>query len=184
MGQPLPNPQDRRVLRTRRALREALVDLLAERGWDGFTVQDICDRADVGRSTFYLHFADKEELVGGSLEDLGRVLRAHAAGTGRPLAFTYGLIEHALDQRRLFLVVVGKESGHVVQRKFRAMVLQLVGEDLAASQPAGPHRDAVVAFLAGALLEFLAWALESRTPLTAAELDAMFHRLAGSLLAA
>jgi AcrR family transcriptional regulator len=188
MGGKLPSADDRRVQRTRRALREALVALLLERGWDGFSVQDVCDRADVGRSTFYTHFADKEELVAGSFDDLGRFLRAHreppGPGADRVLPFARGLIEHALEQRRLFLALVGKKSGHIVLRQFRELVRGLVAEDVAALLPGGPRREAAVAFLAGAFLEFLTWALESKAPPEAAALDAHFHRLAAPALAA
>ena len=126
MGGKLPGRHDRRVRRTRRALRDALIELILERGWEGFGVQDVCERADVGRSTFYTHFADKEELVAGSFDDLRRTIRAQVAGGGgdaRPLAFSRGLVEHAHEQRRLFLAVVGKRSGLLVQRRFRELVL-------------------------------------------------------------
>ena len=54
---------DRRVARSRRALKEALTDLILERGYEAVTVQDVIDRADVGRSTFYAHFLDKDDLL-------------------------------------------------------------------------------------------------------------------------
>src|SRR5512139_3251865 len=69
-------PTDRRVLRTRATLREALVRLILERGWDDISVQDVCDRANVGRSTFYSHFADKEELLLAGFDDLRKALVA------------------------------------------------------------------------------------------------------------
>ena len=53
---------DRRVERTREALLRALRDLLFERGYDGFVVRDIVERANVGRSTFYEHFEGKDEI--------------------------------------------------------------------------------------------------------------------------
>jgi AcrR family transcriptional regulator len=187
MGVKLPSAADRRVQRTHRALREALLALMIERGWDGFSVQDVCDRADVGRSTFYTHFADKEELVGGSFEDLRRTLRAQAAAASgadpRPLAFSRGLIEHAHEQRRLFLAIVGKRSGHLVQRKFRELVVGLVRDDLAGVLPAGQRRDAAAAFLAGALLELLTWSLETKSSLETEALDVLFHQLAAPVLA-
>ncbi len=95
MGGKLPGKDDRRVKRTRSALRDALVALIVERGWDGFSVQDLCERADVGRSTFYVHFADKEEVLGAGLEELGRQLRGQLAGSGGapPLGFSRGLFE-------------------------------------------------------------------------------------------
>lgn len=54
---------DRRVRRTRRALQDSLTSLILEKGYDAVTVEDITDRADLGRTTFYLHYKDKEELL-------------------------------------------------------------------------------------------------------------------------
>ena len=61
----VPNPQDPRAVKTRLALRAALVSLIIERGWDAVAIRDVCQRAGVGRSTFYTHFADREELLDG-----------------------------------------------------------------------------------------------------------------------
>ena len=60
---------DRRVLRTRNALGDALVALLRERNFDDITVQDVLDRAGVGRSTFYVHYCDKHDLFLSDVED-------------------------------------------------------------------------------------------------------------------
>jgi len=188
MNANLPSTSDRRVQRTRRALRDALVSLILERGWDGFGVQELCDRADVGRSTFYTHFADKEELVAGNFEDLRRALRAQLAASGEsaapPLAFARGLIQHGHEHRRLFLAIVGKRSGQVVQRRFRELVLDLVREDLGRLLAAGPRRDAVIAFIAGAFLELLTWSLEAKSPPSPEETDALFRELVEPVLAA
>ena len=54
---------DRRPQRTRRQLSRALVGLITEKRFDDITVQNVIDRADVGRSTFYTHFRDKEDLL-------------------------------------------------------------------------------------------------------------------------
>ncbi|MBI5542277.1 MAG: TetR/AcrR family transcriptional regulator [Deltaproteobacteria bacterium] len=180
MGGKLPKESDRRVQRTRRTLREALVTMVLEKGWEGFSVQDVCDRADVGRSTFYTHFADKEDLLIGGLDDLRKGLRALAAKerSGTPLGFARGLIEHAAEQQRLFRAVVGKRSGQVVQQKFRSVVLGLVQEDLAAHAPAGPRRDAAAHYFTGALLEVLTWWLETHHALGAAEVEQLFQEMA------
>jgi AcrR family transcriptional regulator len=61
---------DRRVARTVRLLREALMQLVVEKGYDAITIQDITDRADVSRTTFYLHFRDKDDLLITSMEML------------------------------------------------------------------------------------------------------------------
>jgi AcrR family transcriptional regulator len=173
-------PVDRRVQRTRRVLREALISLILEQGWDAVSVQNICDRADVGRSTFYTHFADKEELLVGGLEDLGKSLRARfaALGSSPPLGFVAGLIDHAHEQRRLFRAIIGKRGGQVVQQKFRSRLVELVREDLSAVLPASAERDAAARFIAGGLLEVLSWWLEARSPLPPSEVERLFLRMA------
>lgn len=63
MANDLEKAQDRRIVRTRQALYDALIELTEERGLDGFTVNDLCERADLNRGTFYNHFHDKEDLL-------------------------------------------------------------------------------------------------------------------------
>jgi AcrR family transcriptional regulator len=55
--------EDRRSLRTKRLLREAFAQLIAERGLDGFSVGDLADRADINRGTFYAHYRDMPDLL-------------------------------------------------------------------------------------------------------------------------
>ena len=59
---------NRRVQYTRRALREALIDLVSEKPLANITITDICARADINRSTFYLHYQGVHELLG-EIED-------------------------------------------------------------------------------------------------------------------
>ena len=61
---------DRRVQRTRKLLQDALIDLVAEKGYVAVTIQEILDRANVGRSTFYAHFQDKDQLLHSILDRL------------------------------------------------------------------------------------------------------------------
>jgi AcrR family transcriptional regulator len=165
-------------------LSEALVELILERGWDSVTVQDVCERANVGRSTFYTHFADKEDLLVGGLAALGRFLRSQesARASDKPLAFARGLIEHVDEQRRLAKAMVGKRSGPIMQQRFRQLLVDLVREDFEALAPVGPRLDATVRYVAGALFELLFWWLETRTQLTAADLEAHFHELTTPVL--
>ncbi len=174
MGATAPKVSDRRVQRTRRTLREALIALLLERGWDAVNVQDICERADVGRSTFYTHFADKEDLLAGGLDDLGEGLR-HAPATsepGHPLPLTRALLEHAWENHRLFRALVGKRSGEPVLRRFRELLLGLVREDLSTRGPAGPRFEATTQFVAGGLAQLLGFWLDARSPIPLAEMEA------------
>jgi AcrR family transcriptional regulator len=103
---------DRRVRRTQEALREALVSLTLEKGYEAVTVQDIVDRADVGRSTFYAHFTDKDELLLRGLEQLHNTLDA-ADGTRYPSLFAScrALYAHAGAERRLYRAIFGRFGG-------------------------------------------------------------------------
>ena len=89
---------DRRVARSRRALKEALTDLILERGYEAVTVQDVIDRADVGRSTFYAHFRDKDELLAEGIRDLLREAGSAAPPATRKtewvLRFSAPMFEH------------------------------------------------------------------------------------------
>ena len=66
----MTKPMDRRVRRTRRRLRDALIQLIMEKGYDNVTIQNITDAADLSRATFYLHYTDKDELLASSLEEM------------------------------------------------------------------------------------------------------------------
>lgn len=173
---------DRRVVRTRRALRDALVSLILERGYDEITVQDVIDRAEVGRSTFYAHFADKEDLLVSGFDELRDALRTRKAAHPEPLGFAFALVEHARENRRLFRAIVGRKTGHTVQRRFRLLTIELVREDLESLAPPSPERDAAVQFLAGGFVELLTWWIDSRVPLDAVDVTAHFRRLSAPTL--
>src|SRR5258706_11054555 len=65
---------DRRIRRTQRSLHEALISLVLEKNYDLITVQEILDRADVGRSMFYPHFDGKDELLISGTHELRNIL--------------------------------------------------------------------------------------------------------------
>jgi AcrR family transcriptional regulator len=67
-------PIDRRVARTRAMLQQAHVSLILEKGYEATTIEDICDKANVGRSTFYAHYTSKDDLRRSSFEHLRKLL--------------------------------------------------------------------------------------------------------------
>ena len=173
---------DRRARRSRQRLHEALVALTLERGWDRVTVQAVCERARVGRSTFYEHFADKEDALVGGLEHVRDDLRARPRVAA--FGFVAGLLDHADESRRLFRAVIGKRSGLAVQRRFREIVLELVDEELRAQGLAARALPATSRFLAGALVELLfAW-VDAREAAPAASVERDFVKLARPVVAA
>lgn len=171
---------DRRVRHSRQQLHEALVALILEHGWDRVTVQAVCGRAGVGRSTFYVHFADKEDLLVGGLEHVRDDLRRHRRAMKKPppFAFVTGLIAHADGSRRLFRAVIGKRAGVAVQRRFREVVGELMTEELRGQGTSEKLLGVTSRFLTGALVELLfAW-VEGRDSAPALEVYRQFVQLA------
>lgn len=179
-------PIDRRTLRTRTALGDAMIELMSEHGWDDIAVQDICMRANIGRSTFYLHYPNKDALLQGGFEGLQAALQRQtktrsdnacpSIETSNCFLFVPGLIEHALEQRKLFRCLIGRRSGYVVQQRFREMVIRLITDELPASTGSFP-REAIARALAGAFVELLSWWVEQHTSLPPKELAALFDEL-------
>jgi len=170
----IPRPTDRRVLRTRAALRNALLSLITERGWEAIGTRDVCERAAVGRSTFYTHFADKEELLFSGFDDLRSLLRA-SREAGNLFGFTGALLEHVEENKRMFRALMGKRASQIAQRRLLELLAGLIREDLAPLLEADQLEPAVH-FLAGGLIELLVWWVESRSTLQRDEIEAFFHQ--------
>ena len=169
--------------RTRHLLHHALLALLRERGWDAISVQDVCARADVGRSTFYVHFADKEELLISGFAELRSHLRAAAvAEPSKPLAFTRALLEHTHEYEPVYRALLGRRTAQVVYRAWIDVVTELLDEDLAKRVAAGPLRSAAVRYLAGAMWELLSWWSEQPRRTSALDLDETYRRLTMAVL--
>src|SRR5215813_1391152 len=71
------NIPDRRVQKTRKLLQDALIELVAEKGYESVSIREILDRANVGRSTFYAHFQDKDQLLHSILDRLDELFEQH-----------------------------------------------------------------------------------------------------------
>jgi AcrR family transcriptional regulator len=176
---------DRRVARTRAQLHRAHIALLLEKGYEAMTVEDICAAANVGRSTFYAHYPNKEALHRGGLDHLRQELTSRrpdhgAAGIG-PLAFSLPMFEHAREHLDLYRAIAGGRAGTMAMEEIRQILADIVRGALSASEGPGgnaAHREIVVRYLVGAYLAVLTWWLDGGAKLPSAEMDAMFRRLA------
>ena len=179
--------QDRRVRRTRASLQDALTQLMIEKGYEAITVQDIIDRADVGRATFYAHFADKHTLLVSRLEDLRTSLvdrqrevgsRGGADGS-RAFGFSRALLDHAADGLPLWRAIAGAGSGAFVLRRLHEIVADLVRADLVTMglTRASAQREMLAQHVAGAFMAVLTWWLDAGAKMPAEEVDATFRRM-------
>jgi len=170
-------------------LHEALISLMIEKGYENISVQDIIDRANVGRSTFYAHYAGKQDLLMNGLKNLSKHLLAHQRaalaqkGSFREKGFGFSLafFEHVHSHRNVYHAIVGRQSGGIVFSEFRAMLSDLVRSDLKTRPPSESlldlPRNAVIQFVVGALMSVLTWWLDERSKLSPAEANAIFRRL-------
>lgn len=121
---------DRRVRKTREAVYTAFIALVAQRGYDKLSVQDIIDEADVGRTTFYAHFRTKEDLFRYGFhrlrEGLAEVLEKEE-GEGDGWAFLEPLLMHARTHAGLFKALVGGGGDKLAEAEFRRVVEEMVG---------------------------------------------------------
>lgn len=178
--------QDRRVRRTRRILHEALISLVLEKGYGRITVQDILDRADVGRSTFYAHYRDKEALLLASFDDVRDELRreidrADPGAPSDPAPPIAVVFEHAYRHRRVYRALCGRQGGEVVQRHLHRMIDELLRaqlhRQLAVSGSDLPV-DVVAEFYTSAALGLLAWWIDQDFPQDPGWLTYAYQRLA------
>ena len=175
---------DRRSQRTREALHQALFALMREKRYDAITVQDLIDRANVGRSTFYAHFVDKEDLASYSMEQmLDALIQSPAPGAtnGHGLISTTALFEHVREQYSLFQMLVHGRGLELFFEHGQAYWSQKIERHLQAQLPPGQTPAVPMAILAnyvtGTWVTLLKWWLDNKLPYSPQRMDEIFQQL-------
>src|SRR5579864_5955910 len=177
---------DERIRRTHQRLGEALVQLIAEKPIDDITVQHVLDRASVGRSTFYLHFRDKNDLLLSQLEmfleTMSTFLTRRKENSHRVVPVTE-MLEHIGGPRnKMYRALADSGRLHdffdLAQGYFARGIEQRLRES--GFQPGASQTDHVLlsVALAGSLLSLFRWWMDTGTRLSAASMDQHFHRMA------
>ena len=161
---------DPRVMRSHQRLRDALLALTLERGWDDVSVQQICERASVGRSTFYVHFADREDLLLSSFQSDHIVPRRRWS---EPLAFVHPLVQHVAEHRTLYQALSGTSCEPAVNRRFKEVVATLIDRDLTTHVA---KRTPTVHYLTGAFCETLTHWLKQRNAPSTSEIELLLKQ--------
>ena len=190
---------DRRVRKTRQALREAMQVLMSEKGYDQVTIEELTERADIGRTTFYLHYSAKQDLLLeqfdelleqllGQLSDIplsswtqqGRVLPAEDHPE-RPICMVFS---HAADNEELYRLVLHGEGVDQASQRLQEMMTRAVtaffdpkiGDDSGQVSLQFPV-DLFGNYFAGALLGMIKWWLDEDMPYTPQEMEAIFFQM-------
>jgi len=193
---------DRRVRRTRDALGDALVALMHEKPFAAITVQQVLDRAAVGRSTFYSHYRDKDDLFLSDAEDFFEGMSTLIARRGEVssrVAAVCELFAHVAEWREFYTAM--KASGKVAdvmeigQEYFARSIEQRLSALETEATTMGPaahcgrsskaaHPSTSRAFmayaLAGALFSLLKWWMDRGSQESPAAMDNLFHRMVWS----
>jgi AcrR family transcriptional regulator len=201
MSQSMKSKTDRRIQRTRQALRTALLQLIKEKGYDAISIEEITERANVGRATFYLHYKDKEDLLLEEFSEMAnekvQVLSAIPFSAWLPsqeeMAETKAkrqdpplliVFEHIYDNSELYYILLKSEKSSRVVERIRKISTEAIVKfmDTKAKTDAIPLLFNVpieffAAFFSGALLSTVDWWLEEEMRHSPREMTRLFQSL-------
>lgn len=159
-------PLDRRVQRTRELLRKAILELVAERGLDDLRIEDITERANLRRATFYMHYRDREELLADALTQTFDQLaqqtehvasQDHFGGKTQLDAYLV-TFRHAEAHHQLYKNLLMGSSSAIFARRIRNYLATII-------QHGGVASVVTAQFIAGAELSLITWWLEQDRPI-------------------
>ena len=178
-----PEKKDRRTRKTRQLLRDTLLTLLKEKRYEDVSVQDIIARADVARSTFYVHYVDKDDLLTGShgifAENLGEQMLAHAGESGS--AFSSRTWFYHIQAQGDILKVIAKDSAmELAMKTLHGIIHDSVQKGMQAHAPiknASVPLPLIVDYLTDTLMTLIKWWFKDGMRSTPEQMDEMFQQL-------
>src|SRR6266849_9353749 len=180
-----------RVRRTQKLLREALIELIEERGFEALTIGELTERAMVSRAAFYRNYQDKYDLVEQIFEEAMSALLGAVGELGQehPTEIWVTFFEHIAEYDRLYRALLGSKGSSWFVRKMRARLSDLIkergrlphGAD-ASARPVHSFSDEFVPDLGSTLfVEAITWWLEQGRPYTPREIATRCALLASAL---
>jgi len=188
-------PLDRRSRRTRHALQAALISLILEKGYDSVTIEEVTERADLGRTTFYLHFRDKEELLMHAIDTIcDDFIQQHEALLALVNAsktvwhslqgdiderILYHIFAHARDNADLYKVMLRGEGGATASKRFSQIIQDETNRRLSqlVNKNSKVPLEVFAVFFSGTLVEMVTWWLEQDQPYQIEEMVTFFQQL-------
>lgn len=196
------NRADRRVQRTRKALRTALLNLIKEKGYDSLSIEEITQQANVGRATFYLHYKDKEDLL---LEQFSEMqnetvrliaeipfsewLPDHNKTKGKskqsqPLMPLQIVFQHIFDHADFYYLLLKNQNSSKVMERIRKISIESIVKFVETKMQTDPIPllfevpiEYFASFFSGAFLSSVSWWLEEDLKHTPKEMTDMFRKL-------
>ena len=180
--------EDRRIQRTRKALIDSLRELIFEKGYDDISIQDITDRANMGRATFYLHYGEKDDLLSDLLHNVVKeffdstpeILKNQ--WTLQDTSAVQKIFELAGSQSDLFCSLILSHGSFTAERHLQSALRELITANLNSElekgnlEPVLPQ-EFIENYYSGALLALILWWLYSEMPYTPAEMAEMYRKV-------
>lgn len=176
---------DRRVQRTRELLKKALMQLVDEKGYDAVTIQDITERANLGRTTFYSHYLSKDELLLDHHYDFASRLIMRPLDYGElmdetPPSEIEQFLQELYENKSIYLTITRGKDADVLTRGVRQQGVDNLLNSLEISfgdKEPKYDRDLLANYIIGAQTTLIDWWLTTRTPHQASEVATMLHQL-------
>lgn len=193
---------DRRIQRTRQALRTALLDLIKQKGYDSISVEEITEHANVGRATFYLHYKDKEDLLLEQFSEMANekvqliseipfsewLPKMEGAKRGRkkenlplPLLMVF---QHIYDNSDFYYLLLKSENSSRIVERIRRISTESIAKFVETKMQTDPIPllfevpiEFFAAFFSGAILSSINWWLEEDMRHSPEEMTSMFRGL-------
>lgn len=178
---------DVRARRSRDELAWALVALMHDSSYDDIAVQDICERAGIGRSTFYAHFADKDDLFIRHVVVFAEWMGQRLSWDGVAGSYRFDLrflLEHVRDMRPVYDSLVRSRKAELITRVWQNNFAIGFERCIVQVRRGTPHPiDArlLAQHLAGSVINLMQWWLDHHAPMDPAQLDDQFHRMIAGL---
>ncbi len=192
---------DRRIQRTRKALRSALLELVKEKGFDALSVEEITERANLGRATFYLHYKDKEDLLleefreiaSSRVQELSEIpvliwksnhSQSELTESQAPLMPLLVVFEHASQNADLYRILLRGQSSQRIVEQIQEIIVHSINEiirtrkqSMSQSKSQEVPLEMLAAYFSGALMGSLAWWLNQSEPISPEEMARNFQHL-------
>ncbi len=164
---------DRRIQKSKKYLSDAFIALILEKGYEAVTVQEIIDRANVGRSTFYAHFESKEQLL---FSLLGTMNEKSKDGIDFEMLFN-----HCADNFQIAKAMLGKKGGDLIIGHIRDVMSLKIAKDLKRDSSKSKSEQLKIYFtseaLSAALVSYLTNWLDADMPYSPEEMSEKCNEL-------
>jgi AcrR family transcriptional regulator len=185
---PSVSRHERRRLQTRNQLIQTTLQLVLEKGYDAITIQDITDRADLGRGTFYIHFKDKADVVWAAMQDMMREIERDAHNQfdpKMPQVEYFGLRNiflRAEQNKDLYRVVLGGQGSAMLAGRAQEMIANLFLYDIqrashSRNSELGIPDEILAQMLTGVITRLLSWWLDTPNAYSAVQMAALTYKM-------